>query len=100
MEILIKRYLTGRVFLGRAIIPGQKQWQPILGIEFHATNEKSHHGLKGPSLFALEVPMPARNENPGMMHNIAPMKPKYLCRLCTQLTICLLLVLFLFPFKS
>jgi hypothetical protein len=53
MEILIKRYLTGRVFLGRAIIPGQKQWQPILGIEFHATNEKSHHGVKGPSLFSL-----------------------------------------------
>ncbi len=43
--------------------------------------------------------MPARNENPGMMHNIAPMKPKYLRCLCTQLTICLLLGLFLFPLK-
>jgi hypothetical protein len=52
MEILIKRYLTGRVLLGRAIIPSQKQWQPILGIEFHATNEKSHHGGKGPSLLS------------------------------------------------
>jgi hypothetical protein len=52
MEILIKRCLTGRVLLGRAIIPGQKQWQPILGIEFHATNEKSHDGVKGRSLLS------------------------------------------------
>ncbi len=34
--------------LGKAIRRGQKQWQPIVGIEFPCTNEKSCHAVKGP----------------------------------------------------
>jgi hypothetical protein len=42
-----------RMFLGRAVSPGQKKWQPILGIEFPCNQWEIAWWSEGSSLFFL-----------------------------------------------
>jgi hypothetical protein len=50
----IKRTIIGRVFLGKVISPGQKQGQPILGIEFPCNQWEVAPWSEWSSLFSCD----------------------------------------------